>query len=54
MPFFLVTFIIVVFELMQEEFEDTKVVIRIRKSKKDRQHNGQKKKDKQPSTKHYR
>ena len=36
MPFFLVTFIIVVFELMQEEFEDTKVVIRIRKSKKDR------------------
>ena len=49
---------------MQEEFEDTKVVIRIRKSKKDRQHNGQKKKDrqhngqkkkdKQPSTKHYR
>jgi hypothetical protein len=28
-------------------------VIRIRKSKKDRQHNGQKKKDKQRSTKHY-
>jgi hypothetical protein len=28
----------------QEEFEDTKVVIRIRMSK-DRQHNGQKKKD---------
>ena len=28
----------------QEEFEDTKGVIRIRKSKKDRQHNGQKKK----------
>jgi len=27
-----------------EEFEDTKEVIRIRKSKKDRQHNGQKKK----------
>jgi hypothetical protein len=26
-----------------EEFEDTKEVIRIRKSKKDRQHNGQKK-----------
>ena len=25
----------------QEEFEDTKGVIRIRKSKKDRQHNGQ-------------
>ena len=36
----------------QEEFEDTKGVIRIRLSKKDRQHNGQKKKDKQPSTKH--
>jgi hypothetical protein len=30
----------------QEEFEDTKVVIRIRMSKKDRQHNSQKKKDK--------
>jgi len=30
----------------QEEFENTKVVIRIRKSKKDRQHNDQKKKDK--------
>ena len=29
-----------------QEFEDTKGVIRIRKSKKDRQHNGQKKKDK--------
>ena len=35
-----------------EEFEDTKRVIIIRKSKKDRQHNGQKKKDKQRSTKH--
>jgi hypothetical protein len=31
---------------MKEEFEDTKGVIRIRKSKKDRQHNGQKKNDK--------
>ena len=31
---------------MHEEFEDTKEVIRIRKSKKDIQHNGQKKKDK--------
>ena len=31
---------------MIEEFEDTKGVIRIRKSKKSRQHNGQKKKDK--------
>jgi hypothetical protein len=29
-----------------EEFEDTKGAIRIRISKKDRQHNGQKKKDK--------
>ena len=29
---------------MEEEFEDTKGVIRIHKSKKDRQHNGQKKK----------
>ena len=31
-------------------FEDTKGVIRIRKSSKNRQHNGQKKKDKQRST----
>jgi hypothetical protein len=31
---------------LQEEFEDTKGVIRIRKSKKDRQLNCQKKKDK--------
>ena len=40
---------------MQEEFEDTKGVIRIRNSK-DMQHNGQKKKDKRTkkrSTKHY-
>ena len=29
----------------KEEFENTKGVIRIRKSKKNRQHNGQKKKD---------
>jgi hypothetical protein len=29
---------------MQEEFEDTKGEMRIRKSKKSRQHNGQKKK----------
>ena len=28
--------------IKEEEFEDTKRVIRIRKSKKDRQHNGQK------------
>jgi hypothetical protein len=37
---------------MQEEFEDTKGAIRIRIWKKNRQHNGQKKKDKQRSTKH--
>jgi hypothetical protein len=39
----------------QEEFEDTKGVIRNRISKKDRQHNGQQKKykgTKQRSTKH--
>ena len=36
---------------LQEEFEDTKGVIRIRKSK-NLQYNGQKKKDKQLSTKH--
>jgi hypothetical protein len=33
--------------LIKEEFEDIKGVIRIRKSKKNRQHNGQKKKDRQ-------
>jgi len=32
--------------ILEEELEDTKGVIRIRKSKKGRQHNGQKKKDK--------
>jgi hypothetical protein len=37
--------------LLQEEFKDTKGVIRIRISK-NRQHNGQEKKDKQRSTKH--
>ena len=31
---------------MQEEFEDTKGVTRSRKSKTDRQHNGQEQKDK--------
>jgi hypothetical protein len=36
---------------MLEEFEDNKGVIRIHKSKKERQHNGQK--DKQRSTKYY-
>jgi len=34
----------------QEEFEDIKGVIRIRKSKKKRQHNGQKKKGKSYTT----
>jgi hypothetical protein len=38
--------------MAREEFEDTKEVIRIRITKKDRQHNGQKKKYKQRSTKH--
>jgi hypothetical protein len=33
-------------------FEDSKGVIRIRKSSKNRQHNGQKKKNKQRSTRH--
>jgi len=37
--------------MQQEEFEETKGVIRIRKSK-NRQHSGQKKKDKQLSAKH--
>ena len=37
----------------QEEFEDTKGTIIIHKSKKDRQHNVQKKKDRQLSTEHY-
>jgi len=34
----------------QEEFEDTKGIIIIRKSKKDRQHNGRKKKDKRTNS----
>jgi hypothetical protein len=37
---------------MQEEFEDDRGVIRIRKSKKKGQHNDQEKKDKQRSTNH--
>ena len=47
---------LVYFDKWQEEFEDTKGVIRIHKSKKDRQYNSQKEKgpkDKQWSTKHY-
>ena len=39
-------FIIYIFLTYKEQFEDTKRLIRIRKSKKERQHNGQKKKDK--------
>jgi len=35
---------------IQEEFEDTKGVIRIRKSKQDRQHNGKKKRTKGQTT----
>jgi len=38
--------------VITEEFEDTKGIIRIRKSKKNSQHNGKKKRDKQRSTKH--
>jgi len=45
--------IVYVLITVQEEFDDTKEVIRIRKSKKYRQHNDQKKKDKQRSTKYY-
>jgi len=37
-------------DAFQEEFEDTKGVIRIRKSKKDRHHNDQKKKGKRTKT----
>ena len=36
-------------ETLQEEFEDINAVIRILKSKKNRQHNGQKKNDKRTS-----
>jgi hypothetical protein len=38
--------------IYKEEFEDTEGAIRIRISKKNRQHNGQKEKYKQRSTKH--
>ena len=40
-------------KVYKEEFGDIKGVIRIRKSKNDRQHNGRKKKDKQLSTTQY-
>ena len=39
-------FVFVTDRKWQEEFEDTKGVIRICKAEKNRQHNGQKKKDK--------
>ena len=39
--------------ILEEKFEDAKGVIRNHKSKKDRQYNGQKKKNKQWFTKHY-
>ena len=42
------------FQLSLEEFEDTKGVIRIRKSKKDRQHNGPKKKSTKGQTTIYK
>ena len=38
---------------MSKRIEDTKEVIGGRKSKKDKQYNGQKQKDKQRSTQHY-
>jgi hypothetical protein len=53
--FFLPNFFLVLNILVYEEFEDTKGAIRIRISKKNRQHKGKKKKvqrDKQRSTKH--
>jgi len=37
---------------MEEKFEDTKGILRIRKSKNNRQNNDQMKKDKQRSTRH--
>ena len=40
------------YKILYEEFEDTRGVIRIRKSKNYRQRNGQEKNDKQWSTKH--
>ena len=43
---------VLAWERYKEKFEDTKGVIRIHKLKKDRQHNGQKKKYKQRPTKH--
>jgi len=39
--------------IIKEEFEDTKGIIRIGNSRKDRKNNGRKKKDKQLSMKYY-
>jgi hypothetical protein len=50
MIFFFVIYFFIIFN--EEEFEDTKEVIRIRISKKNKQHNDQNKKYKQRSTKH--
>jgi len=44
---------ILLLNIYKKKFEDTKGVIKSLKSKKDRQYNDQKKKDKQRSTKHY-
>jgi len=46
------TMCLFLFLYLWEDIEDTKVVIRIRKSKNDRQSNGQEKKDKQRNMKH--
>ena len=43
---YIVSTILIERRILQEEFEDTKGVIKIRKSKKDRQHYGQVKTDK--------
>jgi len=42
----------IIHDSTEEEFEDTKGIIIVRKSEKNRQHNGKKQKDKQRSTKH--
>jgi hypothetical protein len=52
-PYFtILVYMILLFSKVSRRFEDTKGVITISKLKKDRQHNGQKKKDNQRSTKH--
>ena len=52
---YIISYNLYVHHLYSKEFEETKGLIKISKSKKDRQHNGQKKKKqkhKQRSTKH--